>query len=90
MVSEVRWSQPAIDTYNEILLYLIDEWSEREVHKFAVRVGRKIELLQMQPRIGRLINTRKKNLSYPCTGENIIDLQLQAKKAGNRNTSILE
>ena len=58
MVSEITWSVDAVDTYNGIIEYLSDKWTEKEIVNFGKRVDQKLEVLQMQPRIGRRISRR--------------------------------
>jgi plasmid stabilization system protein ParE len=58
MVSEIIWSAGAIDTYNAIIQYLYDEWTDKEVRNFGKRVDAKLQILRLQPRIGRLVNKK--------------------------------
>ena len=60
MVSEIVWSEDAIASYNQVITYLHEKWTEKEIHKFAIKVDRKLKLLQSQPRIGTLINKKHK------------------------------
>lgn len=59
MVPKIVWSPEAIDTYNAIIQYLHDEWTDREVYHFGKKVAFKIHILQMQPKSGRLLNNRR-------------------------------
>ena len=54
MVDEIVWSPRAIVTYDNIINYLLKEWTEREVVNFVVKVESKLQLLQKQPFIGAL------------------------------------
>ena len=60
MVSQIIWSDGAIDTYNAIIKYLEDEWTDKEINNFATRVSDKLQALQMQPRMGRLVSKKYK------------------------------
>jgi plasmid stabilization system protein ParE len=52
MVEEITWSPKAIITYDAVIVYLQEEWTEREVINFVTRVDKKLKLLQTHPRIG--------------------------------------
>ena len=59
MVHKIIWSPEAIDTYISILEYLEKEWTEREVKTFIVRVNEKLDILKLQPVLGRISNKKK-------------------------------
>jgi plasmid stabilization system protein ParE len=49
MVYEVEWSEDAIDTFEKIITYLEQKWSEEIAADFAIKVSDTIEILQQMP-----------------------------------------
>ena len=72
MVHKIIWSPEAIDTYISILEYLEKEWTEREVKTFIVRVNEKLDILKLQPVLGRISN-KKKNTRRTLIDKRITD-----------------
>ena len=58
MVPEITWSFDAINTYNSVIDYLQNEWTDKEVMNFANRTREKLQIIQLQPKIGRLVNKK--------------------------------
>lgn len=58
MVPEITWSFDALNTYNSVIDYLQNEWTEKEVKNFANRTREKLKIIQLQPKIGRLVNKK--------------------------------
>jgi plasmid stabilization system protein ParE len=58
MVQEIIWSPEATAAFLEIISYLRDTWTEKEVNEFADRVDEKLEILKSHPRVGGIKNKR--------------------------------
>ena len=59
MVHKIIWSPEAFRTYTATLGYLEKEWTEKEVNNFIARVNQKLNILKLQPLIGRPTGLRK-------------------------------
>jgi plasmid stabilization system protein ParE len=60
MVQKVIWSPEALHTFIQIISYLNENWTHKEVEKFADRVDEKLALLSLNPRLGS-IKSKKAN-----------------------------
>jgi plasmid stabilization system protein ParE len=60
MVCKIIWSPETIETYIVVIEYLRQEWTEREVKNFMLRVDEKLEILSKQPLLGRITGKRRK------------------------------
>lgn len=58
MVYEIVWSELALKTFLGNIDYLNTNWTETEVNKFTNATSEIIQLLSLQPRIGRLTSKR--------------------------------
>jgi len=58
MAYEITWSAEAKLTYLAIIEYLDKEWTEKEIINFAERVHNKLNLLSVQPAIGKIHKKR--------------------------------
>jgi len=85
MVREIIWSPLAVETFDNILDYLDENFGEKSVKDFLQRVDAKLKLIQSRPRMfrrsGRKSNThitvirRKTTLTYRYKkAENKIEL----------------
>ena len=52
MVQEISWLPEAQKTFLSVLAYLDENFTEKEVEKFAERVQQKILIIQSNPRLG--------------------------------------
>ena len=59
MVCTIVWSGLALKTYISNIEYLKEEWTEAEVRNFITAVEKKIVLLSLQPRMGRITNKKR-------------------------------
>ena len=59
MVYKIIWSELAIKTYISNIKYLETAFTETEVKAFITAVQKKLSVLSLQPRIGRLTNKRE-------------------------------
>jgi plasmid stabilization system protein ParE len=60
MVYKVVWTPEALQTYLQIISYLEQEWTEREIKNFASGVEDKIGLLKKLPGIGSPFDKKRK------------------------------
>ena len=58
MVYKIVWSTLALKTYISNIEYLEVKFTEREVKKFIAVVERKLAILSLQPKTGRLTGKR--------------------------------
>jgi plasmid stabilization system protein ParE len=53
VVQKITWSPIAETTFSEAVSYLEENFSEKEIQKFADRVQQKILVIKSNPRLGR-------------------------------------
>lgn len=58
MVYEIIWSELALKTFLGNIDYINTDWTETEVNKFTNATSGILQLLSLQPRIGRLTSKR--------------------------------
>ncbi len=61
IVEEILWTDSAKISYNKIVNYLSQEWTEREVGKFVNRVQEMLSVLKRYPEMCRP-STKRKNV----------------------------
>jgi plasmid stabilization system protein ParE len=82
MALEIVWTSRAQRKFDNILLYLQEEWGEQATRNFVRKVYRFLELLAEYPGLGTLENEEKKirgftvvkqiNLFYTIKAEKIV------------------
>jgi plasmid stabilization system protein ParE len=58
MVFKIVWSTLSLKTYISNIEYLETKWTEKEVRNFITAVQRKLAILSLQPKTGRLTGKR--------------------------------
>lgn len=58
MAYKITWSAEAKLTYLSIIKYLEENWTEKEIINFVDRVHNKLNLLSVQPAIGKVHKKR--------------------------------
>ena len=58
MVFKIVWSTLALRTYISNIEYLETKWTEKKVRNFIAAVQRKLAILSLQPKTGRLTGKR--------------------------------
>ncbi len=53
MACQIIWSQESERTFDEIVSFVLSEWSEVAVTSFVTAVDKKLKVLQVFPRLGR-------------------------------------
>ncbi len=80
---EIRWTENALSDYNRIIVYLIENWSEKVVTNFNVIVHNKLNILADNSLMGiasekidgvRSILLTEHNRLYYRTRNNVIEL----------------
>jgi len=71
MVQEVIWPPEAIASFSDIVSYLRETFSEKEVDKFADRVDAKLERIKFHPRLGSIKN-KKSNVRKTVIHKKVI------------------
>lgn len=51
MAVKIIWSPKAVETFDAILSYLADKWTEKEIKKFVSKTARLIYLISIHPRL---------------------------------------
>ena len=52
MVQKIIWSPGAMNDFLQIIAYLQENWTEREIQNFTDRVDEKLAVLREHPRLG--------------------------------------
>lgn len=60
MAKEIRWTPEAIETFERVIEYLKDEWSEKEIENFVTATDKVIEYISDHP--GMFRKTEHKNM----------------------------
>ena len=55
----VRWTNQAVTDLEEILQYLEEAWTSKEVEKFKLKLGKDIDLLTKFPYLGSASKSKK-------------------------------
>jgi len=82
MALKIVWSKRASLKFDQIITYLIEEWSEKSAKQFIVKVFDFLEILSEFPEIGSIENkeknirgftiTKQVNLYYRINSDKII------------------
>lgn len=48
-ISKVVWSEEAVENLKGIIQYLEENWTEREIRKFAMKLEKQISIIKLQP-----------------------------------------
>ena len=59
MALKVVWSPQAIESYDEVITYLKNNWSEKEIKKFVRKSNAVIELICINPKMYKLSSKNK-------------------------------
>jgi plasmid stabilization system protein ParE len=79
MVKEIIWSPTAIKTFDKIINYLQQNWSEKEIEKFVTLSNRVI--LQLQSGLVIFKNSSKKGIKeVVITKQNVLLYQEKSNK----------
>jgi len=57
--NSVRWTNQAVSDLEEILQYLEEKWSSKEIEKFKLKLGEDVELLSKFPYLGSASKSNK-------------------------------
>ena len=60
MVKEIRWTQEANDTFENVIKYLDQHWTEKETSKFILSTNKVIDFIAEYPNMFR--KTTKRNV----------------------------
>lgn len=58
---EIIWTQTAKSTFKSNIKYLLEDWTHKEVVNFTNEVYRKLDLLTIEPNLGRFDEDLKCN-----------------------------
>ena len=48
-ISKVVWSEEAVENLQKIIQFLEENWSEKEIRKFAMKLEKQISIIKSQP-----------------------------------------
>ena len=54
MIESVKWTKRAAKSFDKIVEYITNEWSEKVANKFILKVKEFISSLQKQPKTGKI------------------------------------
>lgn len=92
---KIIWSKRALNNLAKIISYLEENWTEREIRNFAVKVDRCVAILEknpeafpkswIKPDLRRVVITKQNTLYYSVKGNiiflvNIFDTRQNPKK----------
>ena len=60
MVKEIRWTTESVDTFNKVIEYLENKWTEKEIENFIKATERIAIYISVNPQMFR--KTNKKNV----------------------------
>ena len=71
MVQEIIWSPAALKDFLNIISYLQENWTNKEIDNFTNRVDEKLDVLSLHPRLGSL-NSKKMNIHKTIIHKKVI------------------
>jgi plasmid stabilization system protein ParE len=83
MALKIHWTKRAEKTFDKVVVYLLKEWSEKEVKNFVRKTNNVIEHISEKPKmfpvskkvnIHKALITKHNSLLYKTKGNNQIDL----------------
>lgn len=48
---KIQWSESAVSDYKNIIAYLEDKWSEKEIRGFVGKLDKRLNLIAINPRL---------------------------------------
>jgi plasmid stabilization system protein ParE len=71
MAKEIRWTKEAIDSFQNIIFYLKEKWTEKEIEQFVIATENIIKYISNYPEMFR--RTNKRNLREALvTSQNLL------------------
>lgn len=80
--NKIVWTDKAVETLENLLYLIEEEWGERIVNRFKVQLGKSLQLLQIFPQVGsesfsekglrRWVMNKHVSISYEWENEAII------------------
>jgi plasmid stabilization system protein ParE len=80
---KLLWSDRALEDLRNILDYLTENWTQKEIHNFVRRLDKRLELIAINPRLFPKTTKRKnvrrsvltkQTVIYYSTKENVINI----------------
>ena len=78
---KIFWSDESLENLDNILSYLEEEWTSKEIEKFKSKLGKQIQLIaespkifpvsQFQPRLRKAVLSRHTTVFYEINGNQI-------------------
>ena len=59
IVDEIKWTPLATQSFNSIIIYLEEQWSDREIERFISKTNSLLTTLKGHPQLGRPSQKRK-------------------------------
>lgn len=84
MVLKEKWSDEAERKLNDVLLYLTEQWSEKDAFKFLLKTERVVSLILKRPQIypifkndiRKAVVTKQITLYYKVKGKSLLIITL--------------
>ncbi len=80
MAKTIIWNRQASNSFNTIINYLQDEWSESVTRNFVVRTYQIIDLLSENPEMGLIENAEKQIRGFVITKHNTLFYRVEEGK----------
>jgi len=69
---KLYWSKRALDDLENIVDYLAENWTQKEIKNFVRRLDRRLDLITINPRLFPLTKRRKNLRRSVLTGHTVI------------------
>ncbi len=80
MAKTIVWNRRASNSFNAIIKYLQEEWSENVTRNFVVRSYQIIDLLSENPEMGLIENDEKQIRGFVITKHNTLFYRVEEEK----------
>lgn len=78
---KIYWTDEAINNLESLLDYLKKKWTQREINRFKIKLGRLIRLIEVNPeifpvskynnRLRRAVLSKQITIFYELSGQNV-------------------
>lgn len=80
MVSEIKWTKRATNSFYSTVIYIENEWNESIAKKFVIKVSKTIELLKHNPKIGKIVYENKQIRAFVLSKQTTIFYRIKGSK----------
>jgi plasmid stabilization system protein ParE len=79
MVYKLHWSNEAVSNLEEILEYLENKWTQKEVNNFKSKLGKQLDLIQQNPLLFPKSEIKKELRKAVLSSQTIVFYQIIGK-----------